>query len=169
VPSNQDSNEAPQSRRTISWQAGLDTYWSPDAANLCRHGDDADVNQGCFRLLLDNVKFDFCNAGSNHSQRLSRRIRDIDNSSGNVRAAVIDPNCHGPSAGDIRHAQPCAEWQRGMSGGQIVRIELFAARGLCSLCIEAGNSLRSGLCLGRLVVRRERGMPFYGRDTPADG
>ena len=53
-----------------------------------------------------------------------------------------------------------------MSGGQFVRIELFAARGLCPLCIEAGNSQRSSLCLGRIVVRCERGMLFRGRDTP---
>jgi hypothetical protein len=106
-----------------------------------------------------------CNARSNHSQRLGRRIRDVDNSSGNVRTAVIDPNCHGPSTGDVGHAQSCSEWQRWMRGGQIVRIELFAARGLCPLCVEAGNSLRNSLCLGRIVVRREPGVPFYGRDT----
>ena len=52
-----------------------------------------------------------------------------------------------------------------MRGGQIVRIELFAARSMCPLCIEAGNSLRSSRCLGRIVVRREPGVPFYGRDT----
>jgi hypothetical protein len=52
-----------------------------------------------------------------------------------------------------------------MRGCQIVRIELFTARGLCSLCIEAGNSQRGSLFPGRIVVRRERGVPFYGRDT----
>jgi hypothetical protein len=118
--------------------------------------------------LLDDVKFDLCETLSNHPQRISRRIGNIDNSSRNVRAAVIDPNCYGPSTGEIRYTQPRAEWQRRMSGGQIVRIELFAARGLCSLCIEAGNSLRSSLCLGCMVVRRERGMSFCGRDTPVD-
>ena len=52
-----------------------------------------------------------------------------------------------------------------MRGGQIVGIELFAARGLCSLGIEAGNSLRRSLFLGCIVVRRERGVLSYGRDT----
>jgi len=47
-----------------------------------------------------------------------------------------------------------------MSGGQIVRIELFTARGFRSLRIEAGNPLRGSLCLGCMVARRERGMPF---------
>jgi hypothetical protein len=108
--------------------------------------------------LLDDVKFDLCETRSNHSQRISRGVGDIDNSSGNVRTTVVDPNCHGPSTGDVRHAQPCPERQRRMSGGQIVRIELFAARGLCSLCIEAGNSLRGSLCLGCRVVRCERGV-----------
>jgi hypothetical protein len=120
---------------------------------------------GRFRQLLDDVKFDLCNTRSNHSQRLGRGIGDIDNSSGNVRTAVIDPNCHRFSTGDVRHAQPCAEWQRRMSGGQIVRIEFFAARCLCTLRIEAGQSLRSSFCLGSIVVRGGRRVPFYGRET----
>ena len=53
-----------------------------------------------------------------------------------------------------------------MSGSQIVRIELFAARGLLPLCVEAGNSLRGDLCRGRIVVPCERGMLFRGCDTP---
>jgi hypothetical protein len=83
--------------------------------------------------LLDDVKFDLCETRSNHSQRISRGVGNIDNSSGNIGTTVIDPNCHGLSAGDVRHAQFCAERQRRMSGCQILRIELFAARSLCSV------------------------------------
>src|SRR5712671_7764974 len=106
---------------------------------------------------MDDVKFDLCNTPSDHSQRFGRRMRDVDNSSGNERTAVIDPNCHGPPSSDVCHAQPGAEWQCTMSGGQFVRIEPFAARGLCSFCVEAGKSMRRNPCLGCIFVRRERG------------
>jgi hypothetical protein len=121
---------------------------------------------GRFYQLLDDVKFDLCKSASNHPQRLSRRIRDVDNASGNERTAVIDPNRHGPPCSDVCHAQPGAEWQRAMSRGQFVRIELFTVRGLCSFRVEAGKPGRRNLCLGRLFVRRERGMFFRDRHTP---
>src|ERR1700719_4054749 len=89
-----------------------------------------------------------------------------DNSSGNERTAVIDPNCHGPPSSDVCHTQPCAEWQCTMSGGQFVRIELFAARGLRSFCVEARNSMRCNLCLGCISIRRERGMLLRDRHAP---
>jgi hypothetical protein len=53
-----------------------------------------------------------------------------------------------------------------MSGGQFVRIELFAIRGPCSLCVEAGKSLRGNLCLGCIFVRRERSILFRRCHTP---
>src|ERR1700716_4301244 len=91
---------------------------------------------------------------------------DVDHSPRHVRTAVIDPNRHGPPGRDIGHAQPCAEWQAPMSGGQFARIEFFAARGPRSLRVEAGNSLRGRLCLPSIFPRRERGMLFYGSDAP---
>src|SRR5882672_5423889 len=103
-----------------------------------------------------------------HSQRFGRGIRDVDNSSGNERTAVIDPNCHGPPSSDVCHAQPGAEWQRTMSGCQFARIEPFAARCVCSFCVEAGKSMRPNLCLGCIFVRRERGMLFRDRYTPRE-
>src|SRR5258706_278474 len=87
----------------------------------------------------------------------------VDISSGNERTAVIDPNCHGPPSSDVCHAQPGAEWQRTMSGGQFARIEPFAARGLCSFCVEAGKSMRCNLCLGCIFIR---GMLLRDRHTP---
>jgi hypothetical protein len=121
---------------------------------------------GRFHQLLDDVKFDLCKSASNHPQRLSRRIRDVDNASGNERTAVIDPNRDGAPSSDVCHAQPGAERQRAMSGGQFVGIELFTVRGLCSLCVEAGKSMRRNLCLGWIFVRSERGMLSRDRHTP---
>jgi hypothetical protein len=114
---------------------------------------------------MDDVEFDVGNTLVDYSERARRGIGDIDNASGDVRTAVIDPDCHGPPGRDVCHAQFCAERQRRMSGGQIVGVELFAARGLCPLRVEAGNSLRGDLC--PVVMPRERGMPFRGRHTPA--
>jgi hypothetical protein len=53
-----------------------------------------------------------------------------------------------------------------MSGGQFVRIEPFAARGVCSFCVEAGKSMRRNLCLCCIFVRRKPGMGFRDRHTP---
>src|SRR5438105_14955319 len=58
-----------------------------------------------------------------------------------------------------------------MGGGQFARIELFAARGPCSLAVERGKSLRGNtslrgnLCL-RMFVGRKRRVLFHRRHTP---
>ena len=118
------------------------------------------------RGLLDDVKPDICNAPSHHSQRFRRGIGDVDNSSANVRTAIVDPDRHRPPGSNVCHAHPRAERQRRVSGGQFVRIELFAARGLCPLRVEAGDPLRRNLGLGCGFSRRERGMLSHVRDTP---
>jgi hypothetical protein len=114
--------------------------------------------------LLNDVEFDLCDPTLNHPERVGRRMRDIDNPSRNVRTAVIDPNDHGPPGPDVCHPQPGTKRQRRMSGSQIVRVELFATRGLLALCVEACNSLRGDLCRGRIVGPRERRMLFHGCD-----
>src|SRR6266480_731944 len=93
-------------------------------------------------------------------------MRDVDNSSGHEWTAVIDPDCHGPPGSDVCHAQPSAEWQRAMSGGQFVGIEPFTVRGLCSFSVEAGKSMRRKLCLGCILVRSVGGMLSRDRHTP---
>ena len=142
--------------------------YQPSASRRRRAAAEASFDRyvGRFHQLLDHVKFDLCKSASNHSQRLSRRIRDVDNASGNERTAVIDPNGDGPPSSDVCHAQPGAERQRAMSGGQFVGIEPFTVRGLCSLCVEAGKSMRRNLCLGCIFVRSERGMLSRDRHTP---
>jgi len=47
-----------------------------------------------------------------------------------------------------------------------MRIELFAARCLLVLCVEAGNSMWRNLCRRRMVVPRERRVFSRGCDTP---
>ena len=53
-----------------------------------------------------------------------------------------------------------------MSGGQLVGIELFTARGLCAFGVEAGDTLRRHLGTGSFP-RGERGMLSYDRDMLA--
>ena len=53
-----------------------------------------------------------------------------------------------------------------MSGGQFLRIEFFAVRGLGTFRVEAGHSMRGNLCLACIPGRRERGMLSRDRDTP---
>src|SRR5437763_16184402 len=82
--------------------------------------------------LLDDVKFDLCDTASDHSQRFGRGVGNVNNASGDVRAAVINADRHGPPTCDVRYAQPGAEWQRRMRGRQFVRIERLAGCSLCS-------------------------------------
>src|SRR5947209_20051736 len=91
--------------------------------------------------LLDDVKFDLRHPSSDDSQRFGGGMRDIDDASGNVRAAVIDPDRHGPAGGDVGDAHPRAERQRAVSGGQFARIEPFAASGLRLVPVEAGEAI----------------------------
>src|SRR5205085_414884 len=58
---------------------------------------------------------------------------DVDNSSVNKRTAVIDANCR-PVSSDACDTQLGAEWQRRMSGGQLVRIDLHRSRSVFLLC-----------------------------------
>ena len=111
--------------------------------------------------LFDDVKFDARNPLVDHAERFGGRLGDVDYSAGNIGATIIDPYRHRAARRDIRHAQLGAEWQSRMRGGQIMRVEFFAARGLCALRIEAGESLGGHGCV---LVARKRGMPCGGRD-----
>ena len=116
--------------------------------------------------LLDDVKFDLCDTAYNHSQRFGRGVGNVDNSSADIRTAIIDPDRHGLPAGDVRYPQPGAEWQRGMGGRQFVRIEFLAGRGLGSFRVEAGNPIRCDLCRGCFFVRCERRVLSCDRHAP---
>jgi hypothetical protein len=120
---------------------------------------------GGFRCLVDDVELDLGDALANHSQRIGGGIGDVDNASGNVGPAVVDPNRHGSPGGDVGHAQFCAERQGRMRGGQFMRVELFAVRGPRSLAVEAGKSLRGDLGVRCIFVGRERRMLSHGRHT----
>ena len=101
------------------------------------------AEMGCGKVfsLLNNVEFDFRGTLPNHSQCRGCRGRDVDNSSGHERTAVIYPNDYGAPSGDIRDAQFCPEWQVRVSSSQLVRIKLFATRRLCSFRVVAGKAI----------------------------
>src|SRR5271169_1590125 len=80
--------------------------------------------------LVNDIKFDFRGSPFDYSKRIGGRIRDVDRSSSNERASIVDPNHYGAPIGYVGHAQPRAKWQCKAGSGQFVRIELFAARGL---------------------------------------
>jgi hypothetical protein len=114
--------------------------------------------------LMNDVKFNLRNTSIDNSQSFCRRIRDVDNASGNVWTAVIDANCDRSPGRDICHAQPGTEWQRRVSGSQLIRIELFAVRCLLSIRVEAGDSVRCCWRRGCVFVRRV--LDRFDRDTP---
>src|ERR1700688_1837736 len=105
--------------------------------------------------LLHDVELDVGDTLSDHSERLRRGIGNVDDASGNVGSAVVDPYRHRLAGRDIGHAQPRAEREGRMRSGQFMGIEFFAARGFCAFRIETAKTLRGRL---RILVRRERGM-----------
>ena len=115
--------------------------------------------------LLHDVEFDLGNTLPHHSQRVGRGIGDVDNAPPNIGTAVIDPHRHRLAARDVCHAQLGAEGQRRMGGGHIERVELFAARGLRSLGVEAGHPMRGRFGVGGIPARR-RDMPSHGGHAP---
>ena len=89
---------------------------SPPVTVICVCCGECDAAEQAQCRLLDDVKLDLCDTASNHSQRFGRSVGNVNNPSADVRTAVIDANRHGLPTGDVRYAQPGAEWQRGMGG-----------------------------------------------------
>src|SRR5579872_1282071 len=96
------------------------------SGSLCDDMQSPGSDAGVFALLND-VELDLRDPAFNHPKLAGGRTREIDDASGNVRTAVIDPDSHGLSGRDVRHPQLCAERQGRMSGGHRVRIEFLAA------------------------------------------
>jgi len=107
---------------------------------------------------MNNVKFNLRDTLFDNAYPFGSSNGDINRSSSDERTAVIDPNCHGTSISDVCHAQPGTKWQVGVSSSQFARIELFAIRGLLSLRVKAGKSVRGHLCPGGWRVLNE--VPF---------
>ena len=104
---------------------------------------------------MNDVKLHLRNALVDHSYPFSGRRRDIDCAATNERTAVIDTNNDRTAIGNVGNAQSRAEWQCGMSGGQFVGIEFFAARSLKILPVEAGKRVRCTLYSSRPCLRSE--------------
>lgn len=56
----------------------------------------------------------------------------IDDPTSDKRSAIGDPHGYASAVSQIDHAHSRAEWQRSMSGGQLLRIEAFTAGRLSS-------------------------------------
>ena len=78
--------------------------------------------------LRNDFEFDLRDTRSGHSKRFCGYIGNVDDSSGNEWTTIIDPNSHGPPISHVRNSHLCAEWQRAMSSGQSVPINLFTGR-----------------------------------------
>ena len=124
--------------------------------------------------LLHHVELHLRQPAIDHAQRIGGGMGDVDNSSGNVGAAVVDPNRHRMPVADIGDAQPRAERQGRMRGRQLRRVEFLAARGSRALRVEAGNPLRGARRRGgmfrarrtKMTWRRRAGAPAM---SPPDG
>jgi len=97
--------------------------------------------------LLHDIQFHLRDAAADHAERSGCRIGDVDDASGNVGAAIVDPNRHGLPVGDIGHAQLCAD---GMSDCAAVNSSCRIFRRSRS----ASLGVRSWQCLARQSLSR---------------
>src|SRR5262245_56206403 len=93
------------------------------------------------RQLLDDLELDLRDTLAGDSELVGGAVRDVDDAAVDERTAVVDPNRHGLTGGHVGHAHLGAERQRAVRGGQLVLVELLAARGLRVVRIEAGEPI----------------------------
>ena len=104
------------------------------------------------QTLFHDVQLDLCDTSSGNSKRLRSGRRDVDDASRDERTAVIDPNGHRLPGGDVGDAHLGTERQCAVSGGQLLRIEVFAARGPRLMPVKTGKTIRAAGRLGCLFV-----------------
>ena len=106
------------------------------------------------QLLLQYLKFDLRHALVNDSERLGRRLRNIDHATGHVRATVVDSDGDGPSVRQVDHAYPRSERQCAVCSGQLVWRKILTVRGLLfareKLATPEEKSSGVDVCLFRL-------------------
>src|SRR5262249_49895685 len=88
---------------------------------------------------------------SSDAERLGGGAGDVDPAPANERAAVVDPNRDRAAGGHIGDAQPRAERQCAVRGGQFLRVELFAARGVRVVAVEAREPIACAFLAGGLA------------------
>jgi len=112
---------------------------------------------------LDDVDFDLRHALGGDAQGFGGRGGDVDHAAVNEWAAVVHPNRHRFACVDIGDAQPRAERQGAMRRGQFALVELFAARRMRVIAVEAREPIGraaiagDGLLFG--LVRRRHPVP----------
>src|SRR5262249_44877087 len=117
-----------------------------------------------FCASFDDVDFDLGHAFAGDAQRFGGGRRAVDDATANERAAVVDADRHRASGIDVGDAQPRAERQRAVGGGQFVLVELLAARGVRVVAVEARQPIVGGAfprrgASGLSLARRRHTMP----------
>jgi hypothetical protein len=80
------------------------------------------------RWRRENFQSDSSQACFGHPQYSGRGQRDVDAPPSDKGSAIIDANYDGTSIGEVRHADHCAEGQRGVCGRLLIHVEQLAAR-----------------------------------------
>jgi len=111
---------------------------------------------------LDHVQADPLDSLRLEFQDLGRAVGDIDDATGNHRAAIIDAYHNRPAVPQICDSNQCAKWQSRVGGGQVVHVVGLAARR--GLTFKFFSVPRRGADLERLRVEsrcRNRSADFF--------
>jgi hypothetical protein len=79
-------------------------------------------------LSIDHSDFDPSGAARDESELPGRLVGQIDDPITAERAAIVDPDVHGPSAPEVGDPHDRAERQRAVRGGQRMHVEALTAR-----------------------------------------
>src|SRR5438045_7235179 len=80
-------------------------------------------------LVRQRLDANACHSTAEHSQFARRGPGDVDDAAIGERAAIVDAHDHRPSVVQVCNADPGAERQIAVSGGERLGIETLAARG----------------------------------------
>jgi len=105
----------------------------------------------------EDGEFDFAGAHAGDADFLRGGLGEVDHAVGVERAAVVDADHDGIAGQRVGDAQLGAEGQRGMGGGEVVRVEALAAGGAGSperVAVEAGGAALDVFEFLRVLVER---------------
>src|SRR5207302_6335730 len=117
---------------------------------------------GHLRRRREHLDPDARRAGTDYVEHARRRIRQVDGAAADERPAVVDPDLHRATVGEVGDHDACSERQRAMRSRQLVLVVDLSAGG--AVAVKAGTVPRGDAELDAVDHRRWRGRPgAHGR------
>ena len=117
---------------------------------------------GHLRRRREHLDPDARRAGTDYVEHARRRIRQVDGAAADERPAVVDPDLHRATVGEVGDHDACSERQRAMGSRQLVLVIDLSVGG--AVAVKAGTVPRGDAELDAVDHRRWRGRPgAHGR------